>query len=176
MTTHADAGRRGGVIEILDTVNRRIGRAAAWLAIAMAAVCFSIVALRYGLSLGWVALQELLGALNAAMFMLALAWVLGDDGHVRVDVFYQRLGPRGRARVDAAGAVVLLMPLCVFLFVSSLDYVAASWRVLEDSREPGGLPGVFLVKTLIPLAAAMLLAQGVVQFARAIARLREARP
>ncbi len=146
-----------------------IGRAAAWLTLVMAALCFGMVLLRYGWELGWVALQEALVAANATMFMLSLAWVLGLDGHVRVDVFYRRWSARRQAVVNLLGTVCLLWPVCAYLVVESLDYVAVAWRVQEGSREPGGMPGVYLVKTLIPVAAALLALQGLALALRAAA-------
>lgn len=149
-----------------------IGRIAAWMAVVMALLCFAIVALRYGWSLGWVAMQEGLTAANATLFMLALAWVLGTDGHVRVDVFYSRFSPRRKCWIDLIGTVWLLWPVCGYVFIESLDYVAAAWRVREGSREPGGLPGVYLIKTLIPVAACLLMLQGLAIVLRASAALR----
>jgi len=156
----------------LAALPRLVGRCAAWLTIVMALLCFGIVTLRYGWNLGWVALQEALVAANAAMFMLALAWVLGEDGHVRVDVFYRNWPPHRQALVNLLGTVLLLWPVCGYLLIESLDYVAAAWRVREGSREPGGLPGVFLIKTLIPVAAVLLSLQGLALGLRSVARLR----
>ncbi|MEC9408435.1 MAG: TRAP transporter small permease subunit [Abyssibacter sp.] len=158
--------------DLAAVLPRWIGRSAAWLAVLMAVLCFAIVALRYGWSLGWVAMQEALVAANASLFMLSLAWVLGTDGHVRVDVFYSRFAPRRQQLVNLLGTLLLLWPVCGYLLVESLDYVAAAWRVREGSREPGGLPGVYLVKTLIPVAAALLMLQGLALALRAWAAVR----
>ena len=68
--------------------------------------------------------------------------------------------------------MLLLLPTCVFVFWSSLDYVANSWSVTEASREAGGLPGLFLLKTAIPLTALLLAAQGVAEALRSILNLR----
>src|SRR5690606_15701428 len=77
---------------------------------------------------------------------------------------------RTRARVELAGIVLLLLPLCLFAVWISLDYVAASWSVREGSRDPGGLPGWYLLKALIPLSAALLALQGLAQAVRAAQR------
>ena len=135
-------------------------------------ICFAVVGLRYGFRLGWVALQESYLYLHAIGFMLAGAWVLRCDEHVRVDVWYRARSPVTQARVNLAGALLLLLPTCGFIIWTSMDYVAASWRVLEGSREPGGMPGVFLIKSLIPVAAVLLALAGVSQVLRAVDTLR----
>jgi TRAP-type mannitol/chloroaromatic compound transport system permease small subunit len=151
-----------------------VGRAVAWLTLLMVGLTAAIVLLRYGFSEGWIWLQESVTYLHAAVFMLAAAWALQDDGHVRVDVLYRRRSERYRALVDLLGSLLFLAPFCVFLLVSGWDYVLGSWRVMEGSREAGGLPLVYLLKTLILLMPALLLLQGVCQAARAVATLRAA--
>lgn len=156
----------------LDRGLDAVGRWASWLVVAVVLLCFAGVALRYGLNLGWVALQEAYQALHAIAFLLAGAWVLRRDEHVRVDVWYRGRSPRTQAWVNLVGASVLLLPVCGFIIWASLDYVAAAWRVLEGSRQPGGLPGVFLIKTLIPVSAGLLLLAGVSQALHAWQALR----
>lgn len=150
----------------LETWIARTGRGAAWLTLAVVVLTFCIVVLRYGFSQGWIALQESVTYLHAAVFMLAAAWTLQDEGHVRVDIFYRRGTPRYRALVDLAGTCLLLIPFCLFLLIIAWDYVAASWRLLEGSREAGGLPLVYLLKTLILLLPALLLLQSLPFVAR----------
>jgi TRAP-type mannitol/chloroaromatic compound transport system permease small subunit len=99
--------------------------------------------------------------------MLAAAWTLAADAHVRVDIFYADASPRTKATVDLLGALLLLLPFAVTLIYLSLPYVSRSWALLEGSRETSGLPAVFLLKTLIPLFAALLALQGLAQALRA---------
>jgi len=98
--------------------------------------------------------------MHALVFMLGAAYTLRHDGHVRVDIFYQQRTPRARAWINLAGTLLLLMPVCGFIIISSLDYVAAAWSIREGSREAGGLDGVFLLKTVIPVMGGLLLLQG----------------
>ena len=161
-----------GVDRALDA----IGRWASWLVGAVVLLCFAAVSMRYGFDLGWVALQESYQALHATAFLLAGAWVLRRDEHVRVDVWYRGRSVAVKAWVNLLGALLLLLPVCGFIVWASLDYVAAAWRVLEGSRQPGGLPGVFLIKTLIPVSAGLLLLAGVSQALHAWQSLREANP
>ena len=144
----------------MERFNHLLGRALAWITTFVVLLVFVLTVLRYAFSLNWISLQELAQALHAVAFMLAMGWVLQRDEHVRVDILYRKLGPRGQARVNFFGTLLLLLPAMAFLFWDSLDYVAASWRILEGSREAGGLPGVFLLKSLIPLMALLLVLQG----------------
>ena len=88
------------------------------------------------------------------------------DGHVRVDILYQNFSTRTRAWVNSIGGIVFLLPLCVFIFGVSWNYVIESWAIRESSPEPGGIPAVFLLKSLLPLMALNLLLQGVSEILR----------
>jgi TRAP-type mannitol/chloroaromatic compound transport system permease small subunit len=163
---------------MIEQVRRGVaaaGRAVAWLTLALVLVTFAVVLLRYGFNLGWIWLQESITYLHATVFMLAAAWALQDDAHVRVDVFYRRRSPRQQAFVNLAGTVLFLIPLCTFLLVTGWEYVLRSWQVLEGSREAGGLPLVYLLKTLILLLPALLLAQSACEIGRAVTVLRAER-
>jgi TRAP-type mannitol/chloroaromatic compound transport system permease small subunit len=138
----------------LDRLAELTGRIVSWLTLAMVVVTFAVVVLRYAFNIGSIALQESITYLHAMVFMLCAAYTLKHDAHVRVDIFYQRWSPRARAWVD------LLAPVCVFIISASLDYVASAWLIHEGSREAGGLDGVYILKTAIPLMAALLLLQG----------------
>ncbi|MCH7509748.1 MAG: TRAP transporter small permease subunit [Proteobacteria bacterium] len=149
--------------ERIDTANRILGEALAWLTSLMVLVTFVIVVLRYAFDTGWIWLQESVTWMHALVFMLAAAYTLGRDEHVRVDIFYQRMDARKKALVNLLGALFLLTPTWLLLIIVSWDYVAASWSVYESSREAGGLPALFLLKSVIPLTAVLLLLQGLSQ-------------
>lgn len=147
----------------LRAVSEITGRAIAWLTLPMVFGTFVVVLLRYQFDLGWIWMQEGITWLHAVTFMLASAYTLDRDEHVRVDVFYRGMSPRGRALTDLLGTLAFLVPMAVFIFVASYDYVAVSWAIREGSREAGGLPYPFvpLLKTVIPLTAVLVLMQGV---------------
>ena len=149
-----------GLAARLDRIAEITGRGIAWLTLGMVLITFAVVVLRYGLQIGSIALQESVTYLHAIVFMLGAAYTLKHDSHVRVDIFYQKASSRTRAWTNLLGTLCLLFPTCAFIFVSSLDYVASSWVIHEGSRETGGLDGVFLLKTTIPLMALLLLLQG----------------
>jgi TRAP-type mannitol/chloroaromatic compound transport system permease small subunit len=133
---------------------------------------FAVVLLRYGFGTGSARLTESIIYGHAALFMLAAAWTLRENGHVRVDIFYADAPPRRKALVDLLGALLLLIPFALSLFILSLPYVARSWSILERSRETSGLPLVWLLKTLIPAFALLLILQGISQALRALHALR----
>lgn len=151
-----------------------IGRAAAWLMLAMVLLSFSVVVLRYGFSLGWIWLQESVTYLHAMVFMLAAGWTLQSDGHVRVDVFYRSASARRQAVVNLAGTLLLLIPFCLFLLAIGWEYVYASWKLKEGSREAGGVPLVYLLKSLILLLPILLLFQAIPLTLRSWRALRSA--
>jgi len=151
----------------IDRINAAIGRAAAWCCLYLVLAEFAVVVLRYAFGLGSIRLQESVLYAHAAVFMLAAAWTLQADGHVRVDIFYGQAKPRSRAVIDLFGAVVFLLPFVAVLVVLSVPYAARSWAILEGSRETSGLPFVYLLKTLVPVFALLFGLQGVAQAIRA---------
>jgi TRAP-type mannitol/chloroaromatic compound transport system permease small subunit len=155
----------------IDRLNTAIGRAASWCALAIVLLGFAVVLMRYVLGVGSIWLQESILYFHAALFLLAAAWTLKEDGHVRVDVFYAGAAPRTKALVDLLGVLLLLLPFAFAVIYFSLPYVERSWAILERSRETSGLPLVFLLKILIPLFALLLALQGVAQMIRAAATL-----
>ena len=150
----------------LEQVAEYTGRVVSWATLLMAGITFLVVILRYAFDLGWIAMQESVTYLHATVFMLGAAYTLKHHGHVRVDIFYQKMNPGSRAWVDLLGTLLLLFPVCGFIFWISWDYVSNSWDVLEGSREAGGLPGVFLLKSLILLLPLTLALQGVAALLR----------
>ena len=171
MSANRPAAEGGPVDRAVDA----IGRAAAWLNLGMAGTTCSVVALRYVFDAGAIWLQESVAYMHGAALLLGLSFALRHDAHVRVDVFYARFSPRARARVDLLGATVLLMPLAATIVAASYRYVLDSWRVLEGSPEVGGLPAVFLLKTLLPISAALLFLQAAATALRNWRQLRYGR-
>jgi TRAP-type mannitol/chloroaromatic compound transport system permease small subunit len=107
MSTGPASSRFDGLLRLagwLDGVNRSIGVIVAWLALAMVLVTFVVVVLRYLFDSGSIALQESVTYMYAILFMLGAAYTLQQDGHVRVDILYQRFSRRGRAWVDLGAA------------------------------------------------------------------------
>lgn len=139
----------------------------------MALTTMLIVVLRYAFNQGAIVLQESVIYMHALVLMLGIPYALKEDRHVRVDLIYTRLTERSRILINVVGHLVCLVPVCVFILYFSAGYVLSAWRVLERSPEVGGIPGVFLLKTLIPIMAAALLLQGIAEAARGLLSLRE---
>lgn len=167
--------QRDRPVNFVDRLSALTGRAASWLTLAMVLVTFIVVVLRYVFDSGLIWLQESVTWMHAVVFMLGAAYTLQQEEHVRVDVFYRTMGAKRRALVDLFGVLIFLLPLCVFLGWKSFDFVTASWRMQEASRESGGLPYPFIpilktVLVLMPVAVAM---QGLSLLLRSISRLRK---
>ena len=148
------------------------GKSVAWLTVVMVLLTFAIVVLRYGFNLGWIWLQETVTYLHVMVFTVVAAWTLQQDGHVRVDIFYAEMPAKKRALVDLLGTLIFLVPFCIFVLVIAWPYVASSWKLLEGSREAGGLPLVFLLKSLILVLPALLLGQAFINATDAWKTLR----
>jgi TRAP-type mannitol/chloroaromatic compound transport system permease small subunit len=151
----------------IDRATAAVGRAAMWLCLFIVLAEFTVVLLRYVFDVGFIRLQESILYAHGALFMLAAAWTLQVDGHVRVDIFYAQAKPRTRALINLAGVLVFLLPFAVALAVLATPYAARSWAILERSAQPSGLPFVFLSKTLIPVFAVLIGLQGIAQAIRA---------
>jgi len=163
----------------VDRLSDGIGRAAGWLTLAMVLIGAWNAVARYagrflGVSLGSNLYLELQWYLFSVVFLLGAAYALRRDDHVRVDVLTSRLSRRGRAGVEIAGILLLLIPFCLFGIVVSWPAVRNSWSVLETSPDPGGLPR-YPLKTLIPVAFALLLLQGLAGLVRAVDAARSRR-
>lgn len=166
------SSRMAQIADRIDRLNAAIGRAAAWAALLIVVLQFTVVVLRYAFGIGSIWLTESIVYGHAALFMLAAAWTLRENGHVRVDVFYADASARTKALIDFLGALLLLVPFMLVLLAFAAPYVARSWAILERSRETSGLPAVFLLKTLIPAFAIMFALQGISQAIRAAQVLR----
>lgn len=160
----------------IDRMNEWAGRALYWLTLGMVGVgAFNAIA-RYldkytGLGLSsnmWIELQWYLFSL---VFLLGAAYTLKYDDHVRVDVLYSRLTREGQAWINVLGTVLFLIPFCLVVMWRSIPFVSNSWAILEQSPDPGGLPR-YPIKTVIPLALLLVIAQGIALMIREIAVIR----
>ena len=156
-----------------DNTNRHLAHAIRWLALAMVLITLAVVLMRYLFNIGAIPLQESVMYLHGVLFMLGIPYGLSQDTHVRVDLLYSRMSEAQQRYIDIAGHLLFLIPVALFILITSLPYVAASWRVLEGSAEVGGIPGVFLLKTLIPVMAVLLLVQGMSETLRKLLTPRD---
>ncbi|HEX2191216.1 MAG TPA: TRAP transporter small permease subunit [Longimicrobiaceae bacterium] len=173
-------GLLGSVPQAIDRVSGLVGRTVLWLVAVMVAIGAYNAVARYlnrftDANLASNAYLEAQWYLFSLVFLLGAAYALKEDSHVRVDVLYGRLGPRGKAWIDLAGTLLFLIPFCTLMLWVSWPSVAASWRVREVSPDPGGLPR-YPIKAVVLLAFALLLLQGVAQALKQVALLRGAAP
>ena len=160
-----------GIADRLDTLNRCVGLAVRWAALAMVLIQFAIVLLRYVFGISDIAVDESVLYLHAALFMLGAGYTLLVDAHVRVDIFQSKAGARGKAAIDLFGHLFLLMPSMLVIAWWSWPSVSNAWAIREGALSVGGIPAAFLLKTLIPLFCALLLVQSLSLMLRAVATL-----
>ena len=158
----------GNFVRAIDGLNDLIGRGVAWLVIPMVVITFLVATLRYGFAIGWVSMQESYMWLYGIMFMVGAGYTLLHGGHVRVDVIYRPASARYKAWVDLFGSLFLLMPVIIMILMYSYPYVVTSWHRLEGSHETGGLPGLFLYKSVILVFCVLMLLQGLSLAARSV--------
>jgi len=145
----------------IDALNEWIGRGTAWVSLALVAVVFIDVVMRYALNRSFVFAQELEWHIFAFIFLIGAGYTLLHDGHVRVDIFYQRFGFKGRAWINLLGVLIFLIPGCLMVILTSWHFVVRAFAVGEGSPDPGGIPYRFIVKGLIPVGFSLLLLQGI---------------
>lgn len=161
-----------GLAARIDRLSIAIGKAVAWFILAMVLIQFTVVLMRYVFGLGSIWMQEAILYLHGFAFMLAAAYTLAVNAHVRVDIFYRDAQARTKALVDLIGAVAFLLPMCAVIFYVSWPYVARSWSIFEGSRETSGIQGVFALKTAILVFAVLMALQGLALILRAVAAVR----
>ncbi len=145
----------------LQAFTQLIGKTSRWFSLAMVIVTCLVVILRYLFDYSSIAMQETVMYLHASLFMLGAAYTWQQQGHVRVDVLYHKWPQAIQQRIDLFGTLFLLLPTCLFLIYISWDYVLMAWQYGEKSHEAGGLPFVYLLKTLIIILPSLLIIQAI---------------
>ena len=143
--------------QFFDRFSDVMGWIAGALNLAMLLNVFYDAIMRYFFSSGSIALQEMEWHLFAMVFLFGIAYALKEDGHVRVDVLYERFSPRWKAIVNIGGTVLLLLPLSVMVVEGSVWYVQEAFNSGEVSGDPGGLPYRWLIKLVIPASFVFLI-------------------
>ncbi|MCC5978820.1 MAG: TRAP transporter small permease subunit [Salinarimonas sp.] len=145
----------------------KFARAVCMLAVLVLVVAvLTIVVLRYGFGVGFIQLQNLASYAFAVFMIFALPVCMAQDGHVRVEVLSERLSPGYRIWAEGAALVLLLIPLFAITIITYWPNLSYSWAIRERALETGGLPGIFLVKTALPLASFLMIIQGIAAFLR----------
>lgn len=146
-----------GAALVLDRLARTV---CALACVVLTGSVLTIVVLRYGFGIGHIGLQDLASYAFAVFLVFSVPVCLARDGHVRVEVISERLGPAYARRADRVAFAAFLLPvfgLAIWAYWPELSY---SWQIGEASVETGGLPGLFIVKSALPVAAALTIVQG----------------
>jgi len=160
------------ITQAIDTCSNTLSRAVRWLAFAMVLLTITVVVLRYVFGIGAIPLQESIMYLHGILFLCGIPYGIYKNTHVRVDIFYAQMKSTRKGLVDLCGHVLFLIPVATFILITSWPYTLASWRVLEGSAEVGGIPAIFLLKTLVPITAALMLLQAISEIMKTIAGFR----
>jgi len=124
----------------IDRINEWIGHLVAWVTLGLVAVVFIDVVMRYLFNTSFVFTQELEWHLFGFIFLIGAGYTLPHDGHVRVDIIYQRLGPKAKAWINFIGVVFFLLPGCFMVIATSWKFTYNAWSIMEGSPDPGGIP------------------------------------
>jgi TRAP-type mannitol/chloroaromatic compound transport system permease small subunit len=144
----------------VDTLNTWVGHVVAWATAIVVVVVFIDVVMRYAFNISFVFTQELEWHLFAFIFLMGAGYTLLKDGHVRVDIIYQRCSPKTKAWINFLGVIFFLIPGCYMVIATSLNFVYNAWVVMEGSPDPGGIPYRFILKSFIPAGFVLILLQG----------------
>jgi TRAP-type mannitol/chloroaromatic compound transport system permease small subunit len=157
----------------IDKISTRVGHAFSWLIVALTALITWEVFSRYGLDNPHAWALDAMIMLYGTLFMMAGAYTLSVNGHVRGDVLYGFFRPRTQAAIDLVLYFIFFIPGVIALVWAGYYYAAESWRINEHSNITAGGPPIYPFKTVIPLAGALLLAQGMVEITRCVICLRQ---
>ena len=161
-----------GLSRVVDAVNDRVGRSVRLLTLLLVLVTTADIVMRYLFRTSFVFVQEAEWHIFAVLFLLAAGYAHLKKDHVRVDIIYARQSDRTKAVTNLIGGLLFLFPTCFLLINSSIPFVVASVGVLEGSPDPGGLPGRFVLKAVIPVGFLLLALQGVSELIKDFDALR----
>ena len=157
--------------QLVDALNERIGKVAAWFGLFAVIVCTVNAIARYSVNASSNAWLEVQWYFNAVVFMLVAAWALKRNDHVRIDVFFGRLPQRAQAWIDIVGGLVALLPVSLIIAWYSWPSLVSSYEISEYSSDPGGLIR-WPMRLLVPVAFTLLALQGVSEIIKRAAFLK----
>lgn len=155
-------------VSAVGRLNTLVGKTFAWLVPAAVLICFAVVMQRYVFSTTQLWLQDLYVWMNGAMFMAVAGYTLLIDSHVRVDILYRPASVRRKAVMDLVGVLLFLLPFCAVVWLWGFEYVGRAWMLREGSANPGGMPGLYVLKTFILVFVVLVGLQGVAMALRSV--------
>jgi TRAP-type mannitol/chloroaromatic compound transport system permease small subunit len=157
----------------IDKVSTWIGQAFSWLIVGLTLLISWEVFSRYVLDAPHAWAFDVMIMFYGTLFMMAGAYTLSKNGHVRGDVLYGFFTPRTQASIDLVLYILFFIPGVVALAWAGYTYAAESWAINEHSNITADGPPIYPFKTVIPLAGAFLLLQGIVEIVRCVICLRQ---
>jgi TRAP-type mannitol/chloroaromatic compound transport system permease small subunit len=142
---------------VFDKFADIIGYITSFVMVLMIVNVFYDVVMRYFFRSGSIAMQEMEWHLFSVIILLGVAYTLKEDGHVRVDLIYDRLTDKKKAMINMIGVVTFILPIALLIGIGSIDYVIEAYQSGEQSGDPGGLTNRWIVKSLIPLSFFLLI-------------------
>lgn len=155
-------------VRAISALNTALGHVFAWFALGVVLVCFTVVALRYALSIGFIWMQDLYVWLNGMMFTGIAGYALLKGQHVRVDIFYRPASERAKAWINLFGCAFLLGPFITVVLAWSWNFVGRSWQFAESSSNVGGMPGLYVLKSFVIVFAVTVGLQGIALALRSV--------
>ena len=157
----------------IDRVSTWVGQAFSWLIVVLTLFVSWEVFSRYALDAPHAWAFDAMAMLYGTLFMMAGAYTLSKNGHVRGDVLYGFFRPRTQATLDLILYIVFFIPGVIALTYAGYFYAAESWAINEHSNVTADGPPVYPFKTIIPIAGAFLFAQGLVEIVRCILCIKQ---
>jgi TRAP-type mannitol/chloroaromatic compound transport system permease small subunit len=159
-------------LHAIDGISTWVGKAAAWLILAlMGLVCIEVFK-RYILNAPTAWIFDADNMLYGTLFMMCGAYTLAQNAHVRGDFLYSSMRPRMQAGLDIVLYVIFFFPGIAALIYAGFDYAAISWRIAEHSTVTAEGPPVYHFKTVIPVAGALVMLQGIAEMVRCVVCLQ----
>jgi TRAP-type mannitol/chloroaromatic compound transport system permease small subunit len=156
----------------IDAVSTWFGKGAAWLVVLLMLLVCAEVFKRYLLNMPTAWIFDATNMLYGSLFMLCGAYTLAQNGHVRGDFLYSSMKPRTQAALDLILYVIFFVPGIAALVYAGTTYAGASWRILEHSAVTADGPPIYPFKTVIPIAGALVLLQGLAEIVRCVVCLK----
>jgi len=175
-------------IHFLESISEQSGRLVAWLVLLLVLLTLSVAIPRYLLSNEWFlglnllsldwsdirsnysqhvnAMNDGIQYMHAIIFMFGLSYAMKSGDHVRIDILYRNMSARRQAWVNITGMLLLFYPTFIFILLMSWDYVFNAWGILESSSRPGGLPWLYLLKSMLLIMPVMMILQGTASLLR----------
>lgn len=144
-----------------NAISKFLGYLTAFATVLMAVNVFVDTMMRYLFHWGSVGMQEMEWHLLSVVILLGIPFTLMEEGHVRVDVIYDRLSHKKRAVINIIGTVIFIMTFSLLIATGSINFVVESFVSGETSNDPGGLPYRWIVKSLIPFSFFLLAFMGI---------------